>query len=124
MIKGIQVAYIHSPNPELANWYADVLGLKKGYGDEHWQSFETERGSQFALDFIGYPSSTVQKQSVMLSFEVEDIHRAVQELAAKGVRFYPDNDLSKTVFDVGPTWVATFEAPDGNYVQLSQIKSF
>lgn len=122
MIKGIHVAYIHTPNKELADWYADTLGLKKGYGDDHWQNFETESGSGFALDFIGYPSSTVQKQSVMISFEVADIRQSVDELSKKGVRFYPDNDLDKTIFDVGPTLVATFEDPDGNYVQLSQIK--
>ena len=122
MIKGIHVAYIHTANPELANWYAETLGLNKGYGDQHWQNFDLEQGSNFALDFIGYPSSTVQKQSMMISFEVADIYQAVQALAAKGVRFYPDNDLEKTIFDVGPTLVATFEDPDGNYVQLSQIK--
>lgn len=124
MIKGIQVAYIHTPNKELADWYEEKLGLKKGYGDEHWQNFEMENGSGFALDFIGYPSSTVQKQSIMLSFQVENIEEAVKELAAKGVRFYPDNDISQTIFDVGPTLVATFEDPDGNFVQLSQVKTF
>lgn len=122
MIKGIQVAYIHTPNPQLADWYSETLGLAKGYGDEHWQSFALEKGSNFALDFIGYPSSTVQKQAVMLSFEVENIEQAVASLAAKGVRFYPDNDPARTIFDVGPSWVATFEDPDGNFMQLSQQK--
>jgi hypothetical protein len=122
MIKGIQVTYIHTPNRELAEWYEKTLGLEKGYGDSHWQSFKMKDGSGFALDFIGYPSSTVQKQSIVISFEVEDIHHAVQELSKKGVRFWPDNDLEKTIFDVGPTLVATFEDPDGNFVQLSQLK--
>lgn len=124
MIKGIGTAYIHTPNKELADWYADKLGLKKGYGDDHWQAYETQSGSTFALDFIGYPSSTVQKQSIMISFEVEDIKQAVEELAAKNVRFYPDNDKEKTIFDVGPALVATCEDPDGNFFQLSQRKSF
>ena len=122
MIKGIHVAYIHSPNQKLADWYSETLGLKKGYGDDHWQDFEFDQGSRFGLDFIGYPSSTVQKQSIMISFQVEDIHEAVESLAQKGVRFYPDNDKSKTIFDVGPTLVATIEDPDGNFIQLSQIK--
>ena len=73
MIKGISVAYIHTPNRELANWYQEKLGLKKGYGDDTWQAFETNQGSKFALDFISYPSSTVQKQSIMISFDVDDI---------------------------------------------------
>lgn len=38
MIKGIGAAYIHTPNNALADWYADKLGLKKGYGDAGWTS--------------------------------------------------------------------------------------
>lgn len=122
VIKGIGVAYVHTPNKKLADWYEKTLGLKKGYGDDSWQEFEMKNGSRFALDFISYPSSTVQKQPIMISFEVDDIQLAVDELAKKGVRFYPDNDKSKTVFDVGPSLVATFEDPDGNFVQISQAK--
>lgn len=122
MIKGIDVTYIHSPNKELKDWYTDTLGLKEAYGDDHWQGYNMEEGSGFGLDFIGYPSSTVQKQSVMISFKVDDIQAAVKDLSKKGVRFYPDNDITKTIFDVGPKLVATFEDPDGNYVQLSQAK--
>ncbi|AZZ35896.1 hypothetical protein CIK05_03495 [Bdellovibrio sp. qaytius] len=124
MIKGIDVTYIHTPNKELADWYEKTLGLKKGYGDSAWQSFDMDKGSKFAMDFVSYPSSTVQKQSIMISFAVDDIQAAVQELASKGVRFYPDNDITKTIFDVGPSLVATFEDPDGNFVQLSQTKKF
>lgn len=123
MVKGIGVAYIHTPNKKLADWYEKTLNLKKAYGDEAWQEFKMAYGSRFALDFISYPSSTVQKQSVMLSFDVEDIEAAVEDLHKKGVRFYPDNDRTKTIFDVGPALVATFEDPDGNFVQLSQNKS-
>lgn len=124
MIKGIDVTYIHTPNKELADWYEQKLGLKKGYGDSHWQGFNMENGSRFGMDFISYPSSTVQKQSIMISFAVEDIYAAVEALAQKGVRFYPDNDKTKTIFDVGPSLVATLEDPDGNFVQLSQAKKF
>lgn len=122
MIKGIGTAYIHTPNKALADWYADKLGLKKGYGDAGWQAFDLPQGSTFAMDFIGFPSSTVQKQPIMISFAVDDIHKAVEELAQKQVRFYPDNDKTRTIFDVGPALVATCEDPDGNFFQLSQRK--
>lgn len=56
----------------------------------------------------------------MVSFEVDDIHAAVDDLAGRGVRFYPSGE--KTVFDVGPSLVATFEDADGNWAQLSQQK--
>lgn len=123
MIKGIDVSYIHTNNRELADWYSEKLGIEKGYGDNHWQSINMSDGSGFGFDFIGYPSSTVQKQAIMLSFKVDDIHQSVKELASKGVRFYPDNDTAKTIFDVGPKLVATCEDPDGNFFQLSQWKS-
>jgi predicted enzyme related to lactoylglutathione lyase len=122
MIKGIDVVYIHSFNKELADWYEKTLGIKKTDQYPGWQEFAMPTGSRFGIDFISYPSSTVQRQPVVISFLVDDIHKAVDELAKKGVRFYPDNDTSKTIFDVGPTLIATFEDPEGNFVQLSQQK--
>jgi len=77
-------------------------------------------GSRFAVDHTGFPSSVVQRQPLMVSFEVDDIHAAVDDLAGRGVRFYPSGE--KTVFDVGPSLVATFEDADGNWAQLSQQK--
>lgn len=56
----------------------------------------------------------------MISFRVADIQAAVQTLVEKGVRFYPVNE--NIIFDVGPSFVATFQDPDGNWVQLSQPK--
>lgn len=122
MIKGIDVTYIHTSNKELADWYHETLGLEKAYGDDHWQSMVMGDGSGFGFDFIGYPSSTVQRQPIMISFKVDDIEKAVEELKNKGVRFYPDNDPEKSIFDVGPKLVATCEDPDGNFFQLSQAK--
>ena len=63
----------------------------------------------------------VEKQAVMISFRVDDIEIAVAELVAKGVKFYPSKE--KAIFDVGPSLVATFVDPDGNWMQLSQPKS-
>lgn len=120
VIKGISVAYIHTYNKELANWYEKTLGLKKGLGFPTWQEFEMEQGSRFALDFISYPSSAMQRQPVVISFEVDDIFIAVKELTAKGVRFYPDNDLKQAIFQAGSNLIATFEDPDGNFMQLVQ----
>ena len=122
MIKGIDVTYIHSFNEQLADWYEKNLGLQKMERYPGWQEFKMPSGSRFGIDFIKYPSSTVQRQPIVISFLVDDIHKTVDELASKGVRFYPDNDKTKTIFDVGPTLVATFEDPEGNFVQLSQQK--
>jgi hypothetical protein len=121
-ILGIDVAYLHTPNgAELAQWFVDTLGLTISYNDENWYSFDTEDGSGFGLDVTGFPRSIVEAQPIVLSWGVDDIHQAVTELAERGVRFYPAVD--DTVFDVGPKLVATFQDPDGNWHQLSQLKA-
>ena len=122
MIKKIDVAYIHSPHgKQIAEWYANHLGLPIAAEFPGWTEFGMESGSRFGVDHTGFPSSTVQKQAVVLSFAVDDIHGAVRQMARNGIKFYPSPE--KAIFDVGPSLVATFEDPDGNYAQLSQRKS-
>jgi len=58
------------------------------------------------------------KQAILLSFKVDDIRREVEALAGRGVRFYPSAET--VIFDVGPSLIATFIDPDGNWMQLSQ----
>jgi uncharacterized glyoxalase superfamily protein PhnB len=121
MIKGIAVAYLHSPNGErLADWYSKTLGLTISASYPEWKEFQMQQGSRFAIDVTSFPRSVVEKQPIMLSFEVEDIHAAVRDLASKGVRFYPSTE--KTIFEAGPSLVCTFHDPDGNWMQLSQRK--
>ena len=121
MILGIDVAFIHTPHRELADWYADILGLPQGYGDDGWQSFQVSEGSRFAIDYTTFPRTAVEKQAILLSFKVNDIRQEFGTLAGRGVRFYPSAETA--IFDVGPSLVATFVDPDGNWVQLSQRKA-
>lgn len=121
MIKAIDVVYIHTPHRELGDWYKNILSLEPGFSDDHWQEFVVENGSRFALDFTSYPKSVVEKQSIMISFIVDDIKVAVKKLSSMGVKFYPST--AETIFDVGPAFVATFQDPDGNWLQLSQPKT-
>ena len=120
LILGIDVVFLHSPNNELRDFYTEKLGLTPGYSDGHWQEYAMQEGSRFGLDFTGYPRSVIEKQATMISFKVADIHQAVNVFKEKGVRFVPTP--SGIVFDVGPTLVATFQDPDGNWMQLSQRK--
>ena len=118
MIQGIDVVFIHSPYKELAEWYSKVLGLAKGFSDSEWTEYQTEGVTRFAVEHVGYPRSDVENQPIMISFRVADIQLAVETLAARGVRFYPSAE--ETIFEVGPSLVATFLDPAGNWVQLSQ----
>ena len=121
MIKGLSVAYIHSPHgQELSNWYSATMGLGVAAPYPGWTEFSMTSGSRFAIDQSSFPRSVVEKQPIMLSFAVANIHDAVDTLAARGVRFYPSPET--TIFDVGRSLVATFEDPDGNWVQLDQRK--
>jgi predicted enzyme related to lactoylglutathione lyase len=120
MIEGIDVVYIHSPYPELAEWYAEVLDLLPGYSDEHWTEYQTQGVTRFAVEHATYPRSAVETQAIMISFRVTDIHQAVATLAERGVRFNPSPQA--TIFEAGPSLVATFQDPAGNWVQLSQRK--
>ncbi len=124
MILGIDVVFIHSKNPELmADWYQEKLGLEieNTTSDLSWQEFalsEKRFPTRFALDYGGSNPSLVEQQPIIISFKVADIHKAVNELEKRGV-FFPG---SQKVFDVGPTLVATFKDPEGNYLQISQRK--
>ena len=114
MIKGIDVAFIHTDKMnDLRDCYRENLGLDVVYGDGHWEEFGMSSGSRFAPDGIvsSTPSPVVQ-QAIMISFAVDDIHAAMNKLAARGVEFYPSVD--KTIFNVGPTLVATFRGGAGN----------
>ncbi len=120
MIEGIDVVFIHSPDPGLSDWYRNILGLNTTYNDGHWIEFEIANdSSRFALDIIGSQPSVVEQQSIIISLRVKDIHAGVDTLVKRGVAFYHPE---KPVFDVGPSFVASFQDPQGNWLQLSQRK--
>lgn len=124
MILGIDVSFIHVKDPEMmAKWYEEKLGLNILHKtlDLGWQEFtfpEKPTPTRFALDYSGPNSSEVELQPIVISFKVANIFSAVKILQEKGVEFYGEN----IVHDVGPTLVATFSDPEGNWMQLSQRK--
>jgi hypothetical protein len=120
MILGIDVAFIHTPHHALADWYADVLCLPKGCGDDGWQSFQVSEGSRFAIDYTAFPRSAIEKQAILLSFKVDHIRKEDGVLTGRKVRFYPSAETA--ILDVGPSLVGTFTEPDGNWMQLSRRK--
>ncbi|NHK31221.1 MAG: hypothetical protein FK730_07710 [Asgard group archaeon] len=125
MIKGIDVVFIHVRNPELmAKWYEEKLGLNIGFStlDKGWQEFNLDNKrpvTRFALDYGGADPSPIEKQPIIISLIVEYIEIVVKKLEKKGVEFIGKNKIN----DVGQTLVATFQDPEGNYLQLSQRKN-
>ncbi len=124
MILGIDVVFIHVNDPELmAKWYQEKLGLniKNTTPDLGWQEFalsENRDHTRFALDYSGSNASDIEQQPIIISFKVADIYKVVNVLEKRGVIF----SGSQKVLDVGPTLVATFQDPEGNYLQISQRK--
>jgi len=124
MILGIDVVFIHVKNPEMmTKWYQEKLGIDIGYSTPNldWQEFnlpEKRLPARFALDYSGPNPSKIEQQPIIISFRVADIYKAVAELEGRGIEFTG----TEKVFDVGPTFVATFQDPEGNYLQLSQRK--
>ena len=54
-------------------------------------------------------------------FEVTDIEKSVSQMIGKGVEFYIPEGQKTPIFTRGPTKIATFKDPDGNYLQLIQL---
>ena len=124
MILGIDVVFIHAKDPvKLSSWYKNILEIEIGFQtpDFSWQEydFSDERSTtRFAIDYGGENPSEVEKQPIMISFKVNDIHGVVEKLEKKGVEFYGKNKIQ----DVGPTLVATFQDIEKNWIQISQRK--
>lgn len=121
MIKGIDVVFLHTPEKDLARWYAEILGLEVVVSDGPWTEFRTKSTARFAVETLSSPASSVEKQAIMISFRVDNIYQAVEILASRGVTFYPSRE--KTIFQAGPSLVATFQDPAGNWLQLSQPRA-
>jgi hypothetical protein len=121
VVTGVSVVYIHSANKaKLTKWYQETLGLKASWDAPDWTSFQFANGVKFAIDQQVHPVSLLQKQPIMINFEVKNLKKAIEDLSKKDVKFYPSK--ADTIVDVGTALVATFIDPDGNFVNISQQK--
>jgi hypothetical protein len=59
-----------------------MLGIPVDASFPGWTEFKMASGSRFAIGHTSYPQSVVEKQSIVLSFAVDDIHKAVKDLSA------------------------------------------
>ncbi len=120
MITGIDVVFIHAKDPEImVHWYRDVLGLEVGLktDDLSWLEFrfhDDQPPTRFALE-----RSSGEKQSIMISFRVNDIRSVIQELESRGVEFLGEDKVQPE----GVSLYATLQDPEGNLIQLSQRRT-
>ena len=122
LIKGIDVIYLHAHNAETTGqWYEEVLGLHVKFKtpDNSWQEYDFEKSppTRFAIESTSsVGASSVEKQSIMISLRVDDVESTVDALEDKGVEFYG----SPKIKEEGVSRFATFQDPEGNWLQLSQ----
>ena len=121
MILGIDVVYLHVFDSEaLGKWYSEVLGLNLKFktSDHSWQEYDFSESppARFAVEAIGMPISSVEKQQIMISFRVFDVQAAVKSLEKRGVKFFGTPKIKKEGFSL----FATLQDPAGNWLQLSQ----
>jgi predicted enzyme related to lactoylglutathione lyase len=105
-------------------FYHDVLRLeiaREDHGDRI--VFRTGNGTQIVVTLSTTGTSDTQTQ---MAFRVPDIHAAVAEVRALGVRIEeyeaPDPVTTDGIADMGHSWAAWFVDPSRNVLALVQPK--
>src|SRR5918997_4176145 len=105
--------------PEAKKFYSETLGLRvsEDYG-MLWLHIAGE------WDILVYPKPDHTPATyTILNFQVDDIEKAVDEVAERGVRFerYDDSDTDeKGIYRGGGPLIAWFKDPAGNVLSVIQ----
>jgi catechol 2,3-dioxygenase-like lactoylglutathione lyase family enzyme len=107
-------------------FYHDVLGLEIAREDEGERIvFRTGGGTQLVVTRSTIGTADAQTQ---MAWRVPDIHAAVAELRARGVRIEeyvaPDPVTVDGIADMGHSWAAWFIDPSRNCIAVVQPKRF
>ena len=105
-------------------FYHDVLGLPIVREDEGDRIvFEAGGGTRISVSFSTVGTSDTQSQ---VAWRVPDIHAAIADLRARGVRIEeyvaPDPVTTDGVADMGHSWAAWFIDPSNNVLAVVQPK--
>ena len=105
-------------------FYRDTLGLEVMREDEGDRIvFRCGGGTQLAVTLSTVGTSDSQTQ---MAWRVPDIHAAVADLRARGVRIEeyeaPDPVTTDGIADMGHSWAAWFVDPSGNVLAVVQPK--
>lgn len=119
MITGLGGATIWSEDiGNLLPFYRDVVGLTPGAGTADFVVFGDQSAPALALGTHSeVRGRTKEPARHMVGLMTTDIQGDTARLKAAGVRFIEEpNDQG------GDIWLATFEDPDGNLIQLFQFE--
>ena len=105
-------------------FYRDTLGLEILREDEGDRIvFRCGAGTQLAVTMSTVGTSDTQTQ---MAWKVPDIHAALADLRARGVRIEeyvaPDPVTTDGVADMGHSWAGWFTDPSGNVLGVVQPK--
>ena len=104
-------------------FYRDTLGLEVARRDPDRIVFRCGGGTQLVVTKSTTGTADTQTQ---LAWRVPDVHAAVAELRARGVRVEeyesPDPVTTDGVADMGHSWAAWFVDPSGNVLAVVQPK--
>ena len=104
-------------------FYHDTLGLDIAAESDERIVVRCGAGTQIAISRSTVGTSDTQTQ---LGWRVPDVHAAVAELRARGVRVEeysaPDPETVDGVADMGHSWAAWFVDPCGNVLSVVQPK--
>jgi catechol 2,3-dioxygenase-like lactoylglutathione lyase family enzyme len=116
------VGFVNTTDPEKAKaFYGDTLGFRLT-GDDDFAVVFDANGTMLR---VGKARQFTPAQGTILGWQVDDIHAAVKELVARGVKFEQFNlpfmkqDESGVWMAPGGDQVAWFKDPDGNVLSIS-----
>jgi predicted enzyme related to lactoylglutathione lyase len=118
--KVVYVALLVSDQDEALDFYTNVIGLEKRIDSptpDGGPRFLTVgvKGQDFELVLWPGTPARAELGSAVYTIEVEDIREAFETLKSRGVNFEPPEILE---FPWG--YVARFEDPDGNLLQVRE----
>ncbi|MCS7207800.1 MAG: VOC family protein [Dehalococcoidia bacterium] len=119
MIESIAGVILWTDNMEdMVRFYRDALGLKEHSRHKDFVAFAVSPGVRLS---VGRHSQVQGKARdpfrVMVNLQVADIHAVYEELRRRGVVF-----LRPPEREHWGGWVATLQDPDGNILQLLQLR--
>ena len=119
--KVVYVALLVSDQDKALDFYTNVVGLEKrgDYPHAHSPRFLTVgvKGQDFELALWPGTPAKGEAGSAVYTIEVESIQIAFETLKSRGVKFEPPEILE---FPWG--YIAVFQDPDGNVLQVREGK--